>query len=55
VPTLVHDSVAEPVAKLVAVRTSIAAQGWRQDQISPWAVSLGSLDDRVIRLAMGRR
>lgn len=56
VPTLVHDDMApSPEVRLQAVRAAIAGQGWPSSQITPWSIALDALEDRLLRLAMGRR
>ena len=53
VPTIVHDKVFEPSSDLVFVRESLVGQGWGAAFIECWSVSLGDLDDRLLRLSQG--
>jgi hypothetical protein len=55
VPTLVHElSAADPVPKMVAIRTTLVGKGWPIDAIDAWAVGLSELNPRLIRLAQGQ-
>lgn len=55
VPTGIHDLIAgNPVPKLLAVRSAIAAFGWNPVNLHPWAVGISDLDDRLLRLARGQ-
>ncbi len=54
VPTGLHEAgVGDPVKKMLAVRTAIAAFGWQPSAISPWTIGLTDLEDRLLRLARG--
>lgn len=54
IPTLVHTAESNPVEKMVAINTALLGRGWVSGQVHPWAVGLSTLDDRLLRLAMGR-
>lgn len=55
-PTLVHERAnADPVSKLIAVRSNIAGLGWDIGKIFPHAIGFNNLNDRIQRLAEGRR
>jgi len=45
--------VGDPKAKLQAIRSSIAAFGWPQANISPWSIVMSDLEHRLNRLARG--
>jgi hypothetical protein len=53
VPTLMHDSGVDSVAKLLAVRASICAFGWNQANVTPWSIVLSDLGERLERIAHG--
>jgi len=53
-PTGVHDVAhGNPVQKLQAISSAIAALGWDRDALRPWAISLSDLESRLLRLARG--
>jgi hypothetical protein len=55
IPTGVHKlGVGQPVQKMLAIRSAIAAFGWDPAAINPWAVRLSDLEDRLLRLARGQ-
>ncbi|MBB3859002.1 hypothetical protein GGQ88_000242 [Novosphingobium hassiacum] len=55
VPTGVHEAgVGNPVQKMLAIKTAIAAFGWDQNSITPWTIGLSDLEDRLLRLARGQ-
>jgi hypothetical protein len=55
IPTGIHSlGVGQPVQKMLAIRSAITAYGWDQGAISPWAVGLSDLEDRLLRLARGQ-
>lgn len=52
IPTGVHAlGVGNPVRKMLAIRSDIAAFGWNQANIESWAIALSDLEDRLLRLA----
>lgn len=54
-PTAVHErNGANPVQKMLAIRTAITAFGWNAAAITPWAIGLTELQDRLLRLARGQ-
>jgi hypothetical protein len=54
-PTLVHEKVgADPVTRLLAVRTNLQNKGWSGDSIRSWSVSFTDLEKRFERLAHGQ-
>jgi hypothetical protein len=56
VPTLVHEKAnADPAMKMMAIRNTIAGQGWVPTSVTAWAIGLSELNDRLVRLAMGKR
>ena len=54
IPTLVHTAESSPVEKMVAINTTLIGRGWGSSQVQPWAIGLSTLDDRLLRLAMGK-
>lgn len=53
-PTVVHDSVATDVVDtMLLVRESLTGKNWAD--VEPWAIGLSSLDDRLVRLARGKK
>jgi len=55
IPTGVHQlGVGDPVQKMVAIKTAITAFGWDQAAISPWAVALSDLSNRLLHLAQAQ-
>jgi hypothetical protein len=55
IPTGIHDiEVGNPTPKMVAIRSAITAFGWDPTAISPWAIGLSDLEDRLLRLARGQ-
>lgn len=55
IPTGIHKlGIGNPVQKMLAVKTAIAGFGWVQSSISPWAIGLSDLEDRLLRLARGQ-
>lgn len=55
IPTGVHElGTGNSVRKMLAIKSILTAFGWQQDRIQPWAISLGALNDRLLRLARGR-
>jgi hypothetical protein len=54
-PTGVHAlGIGNPVQKMLAIQSAIAAFGWDHASIDPWAVGLSELEDRLTRLARGQ-
>jgi len=55
-PTLVHDrSSSQPAPKMIAIRTSLLADGWDANSVRLWTISLSELVPRLIRLSKGQR
>lgn len=55
VPTGVHTlGTGNPTQKMLAIKSTIAGFGWNPSAISPWAVGLSDLEDRLLRLARGQ-
>jgi hypothetical protein len=55
-PTLVHDlASANPQSKMTWIRNSLIGKGWTADLIEAWAIGLSDLDDRLHRLATGKK
>jgi hypothetical protein len=55
IPTGVHQlGAGNPIQKMLAIRSAIAAFGWDQAAINPWAVGLSDLEDRLLRIARGQ-
>lgn len=56
-PTLIYELLEEvnPGPKLLAVRSTLIDKGWNKRSIRLWGVGLSELDDRLIRLAMGKQ
>lgn len=53
-PTAVHDLTANDAAEtMLVVRETLTARGWQN--VEAWAIGLSSLDNRIVRLAKGRR
>lgn len=53
-PTAVHEkNGSQPIQRMLAIKTSIAAFGWSAAAIWPWAISISDLDARLQRLARG--
>jgi hypothetical protein len=56
VPTLVHDlGAADPVKRMVAIRSTLVGKGWPVLSISAWAIGISDLDTRLKRLAKGKK
>ena len=55
IPTGVSSKEAgDPSTKMMAVRSSICALGWTEDQVKPWSIVMSDLDDRLVRMARGQ-
>jgi hypothetical protein len=55
-PTLVHErNGTDPYPKMIAIRETLIGEGWSPDILEAWAIGLESLNDRLVRLATGRR
>ena len=54
VPTLVHDQANGATTKLVAIRQTLLGQGWASTAVDCWSISLGDLDQRLLRLSHGQ-
>jgi hypothetical protein len=55
VPTLVHEKIgADPIAKLVTVRTSLVGLGWAESTITPWSISLADLETKLGNISTGK-
>lgn len=55
-PTLVHELVGTtPQPKMTWIRNSLIGRGWTADSIEAWAIGLSDLDDRLHRLATGKK
>ena len=54
-PTIVHEKVgADPVTKLLAIKTAISALGWSASQIRPRSIAFQDLIPRLTRMARGQ-
>jgi hypothetical protein len=55
-PTLVHELVGTtPHPKMTRIRNSLIGKGWTPQLIEAWAIGLTDLDDRLYRLATGKK
>ena len=54
VPTLVHDRANGATTKLVAVRQTLLGQGWSTTAVDCWSISIGDIDQRLLRLSHGQ-
>jgi hypothetical protein len=53
-PTLVHELTgAEPRSKMTWIRNTLIGKGWPATTVEAWAIGLGALDARLLRLATG--
>ncbi|MGO9471646.1 MAG: hypothetical protein ACLQVF_46785 [Isosphaeraceae bacterium] len=54
-PTLVHELAGtNPKPKMMAIRNTLLGKGWAPDLVEAWAIGLSDLDERLLRLAMGK-
>ncbi|MGO6879500.1 hypothetical protein ACC721_05760 [Rhizobium ruizarguesonis] len=54
-PTGIHDlASADPVSKMLMIRSSIMGFGWDALQVEPWAIGLSDLEKRLLRLLKGQ-
>jgi hypothetical protein len=54
-PTLVHErNGTDPQAKMLAVRQTLLGRGWAPNAVEAWSIALSDLNQRVVRLAIGR-
>jgi hypothetical protein len=55
-PTLVHELAnTNPQSKMTWIRNTLIGKGWTPALIEAWAIGLTDLDDRLQRLATGKR
>ena len=54
-PTLVYELTgSEPLKKMIAIRSSLCGLGWLPSSIEAWAIGLSDLNERIVKLAMGK-
>ena len=55
IPTLIHDlRTAGSDTKMLTIRQTLCGKGWANNAVSAWAIGMTELEERLIRLAMGR-
>lgn len=55
-PTLVHERrESDPQTKMLAIRETLCGKGWARRAVQAWAIGLFDLNERLLKLAMGRR